>query len=353
MPDFLEKTYYHNTILEWGTAAIIIIGTFLLAKALYWFFNRIVKKFTEKSKTKLDDILLDKTEEPVVFAVVIYGVWLAISSLHFPEDKLAHLWIERAYYILVVFNITWLINRLVDSFIDEYLVPLVEKTEGNLDDQLLPILRKGIRWTIWAIGIIVGLDNAGYDVTAILAGLGIGGLAFALAAQDTVKNFIGGVTIFIDKPFKINQRVQVAGFDGSVREIGIRSTRIETLEGRIVTIPNADIINRGICNVTSEPNRKVINTLGLTYDTTHEQMVVAMDFLKSIPLLIPEIEEKVIVNFSEFGSYSMNIMFIFYIKSDMDIPTVQSKVNLLTLEKFNALGLDFAFPTQTIYTKQG
>lgn len=351
MNDFLEKTYYHNTVLEWGKAAAIILGALLLAKALYWFFNITVKKLTSKTESRLDDILVDKVEEPVVFAVAIYGVWLGLNSLHFPDDQAVHNWIERGYYILIVFNITWLFARLVDAIIEEYLVPFVESSEGSLDDQLLPILRKGIRFTIWCVGIIVGLDNAGYDVTTILAGLGIGGLAFALAAQDTVKNFIGGVTIFIDKPFKLNQRVQVAGFDGTVREIGIRSTRIETLDGRIVTIPNAEIANKGICNVTSEPNRKVVNTIGLTYDTTHEQMVVAMDVLKSMPTLVEGIEEKVIVNFAEFGSYSMNITFIFYIKSDTDIPTVQSAVNLKTLEKFNALGLDFAFPTQTIYTK--
>lgn len=351
MTELLEQTYYHNTVLDWLKAAAIIIGALLLAKALYWFFNITVKKLTSKTESKLDDILVDKVEEPVVFAVAIYGIWLGLNSLHFPDDQVVHTWIERAYYILIVFNITWLFARLIDAIIEEYLVPFVENSEGSLDDQLLPILRKGIRFTIWCVGIIVGLDNAGYDVTTILAGLGIGGLAFALAAQDTVKNFIGGVTIFIDKPFKINQRVQVAEFDGTVREIGIRSTRIETLDGRIVTIPNAEIANKGICNVSSEPNRKVVNTIGLTYDTTHEQMVVAMDTLKSMPTLVEGIEENVIVNFAEFGSYSMNITFIFYIKSGSDIPTVQSEVNLKTLEKFNSLGLEFAFPTQTIYTK--
>lgn len=351
--DFLNKTFYHNTVVEWVIAASIIIGTFILAKALYWFFNRVVKKITAKSKSKLDDLLLDKTEEPVVFAVAIYGVWLAISSLHFPDDKTAHLWIERIYYILVVFNITWLINRLVDSVIEEYLVPLVEKSEGNLDDQLLPILRKGIRWSIWAIGIIVGLDNAGYDVTTILAGLGIGGIAFALAAQDTVKNFIGGVTIFIDKPFKIHDRIQVDGYDGSVREIGIRSTRIETLDGRIVSIPNGDISNKGITNVTSEPSRKVKCVLGLTYDTTADQMKLAMSILQGLPPSVDCLEDNSIVLFSEFGDFSMNITFMYYIKSGEDIATSQSVVNLSILEKFTENNLDFAFPTQTIYTKQG
>lgn len=353
MNEIFNKAFYYNTVADWSKAAAIIIASFLVAKALYWFFNKIIKRITSKTQSRLDDILVDKIESPILFAVVIYGIWLGLNTLHFQDDKLVHDWIQRVYYILIVFNVTWLIVRLFDSFIEEYLVPLVEKTDGNLDDQLLPILKKGIKWTIWTVGIIVGLDNAGYDVTTIVAGLGIGGLAFALASQDTVKNLIGGITIFVDKPFKIHERIQVSGYDGTVREIGIRSTRIETLDGRMVSLPNADIINAGITNVSSEPNRKVIAVLGLTYETPYSKMKAAMELLKTMPLLVPSIEEKVIVNFSEFAAYSLNITFIYYIKKEEDIPTAQSMTNLMIMEKFAELELDFAFPTQTIYAKRG
>ena len=353
MNEILHKAYYHNTVTDWSKAAAIILVSFLVAKALYWFFNKVVKRLTAKTESRLDDILVDRVEAPIIFAVVIYGIWLGLNTLHFPDDQTVHDWIERIYYVLIVFNVTWLIVRLFDSFVEEYLVPLVEKTDGNLDDQLLPILRKGIKWTIWCVGIIVGLDNAGYDVTTIVAGLGIGGLAFALASQDTVKNLIGGITIFVDKPFKIHERIQVAGYDGTVREIGIRSTRIETLEGRMVSIPNANLINAGITNVSSEPSRKVVAVLGLTYDTSYAKMNEAMEMLKTMPSLVPCIEEKVIVMFSEFAAYSMNITFIYYIKKEEDIPTSQSMTNLMIMEKFAELGLEFAFPTQTIYSKEG
>lgn len=353
MNEILYKAYYHNTVADWAKAAAIIVGAFLMAKILYWFINKVIKRITAKTDSRLDDILVDKVEGPIIFAVVIYGVWLGLNTLHFSDDLEGHNWLERVYYVLIVFNVTWLIVRLFDSFVEEYLVPLVEKTDGNLDDQLLPILRKGIKWTIWCVGIIVGLDNAGYDVTTIVAGLGIGGLAFALASQDTVKNLIGGITIFIDKPFKIHERIQVSGYDGTVREIGIRSTRIETLDGRMVSLPNADIINEGITNVSSEPNRKVSAVLGLTYDTSYAKMKEAMELLKTMPSLIPSIEEKVIVNFSEFAAYSLNITFIYYIKKTEEIPATQSLVNLTIMEKFAELELDFAFPTQTVYAKRG
>lgn len=350
MNAYLETEYYHNTIFEWGRAGVYIVLTVLIGKIFYWLLNRVVKKITSRTATKLDDILIDKIEEPLTFAVVSYGLWLAFHSLKFPDNEVVQLWVERIYYLLIVFNVTWLIVRIVDALIEEYVVPLVEKTDSDLDDQLIPILRKGMKWLIWSLGIVVGLDNAGFDVTAIIAGLGIGGLAFALAAQDTVKNLIGGITIFIDKPFKINDRVQVNGFDGIIVEIGIRSTRIKTLEGRIVTVPNSDISNAGITNVTSEPSRKVIATLGLTYDTTPEKMREAITTLKEISSNCEGTEDDAIVFFNEFGASSMDITFIYYIKGGAEIPDVKTDINMTILEEFNKRGLDFAFPTQTIYT---
>jgi len=147
---------------------------------------------------------------------------------------------------VITFNIAWLIVRLLNAFIDEYLVPLVEKTETDLDDQLLPIARKSISISIWVLAIVVGLNNAGYDVTALIAGLGIGSIAFALAAKDSISHVFGGFVLFTDKPFAINDRIIAKGYDGIVKEVGVRSTRIQTLDGRIVTLPNGSIANDSI-----------------------------------------------------------------------------------------------------------
>ncbi len=122
----------------------------------------------------------------------------------------------------------------MDAVVEEYVVPIAEKSESDFDDQVLPIMRKGIRAVIWIMGIIIGMDNLGIDITAMIAGLGIGGLALALAAQDMVKNIFGGIMIFLDKPFKIGERIQIDGFDGTVEEVGLRSTRVRTLEGRLL-----------------------------------------------------------------------------------------------------------------------
>jgi MscS family membrane protein len=195
----------------------------------------------------------------------------------------------------------------------------------------------------------MALNNAGYDVAALIAGLGIGGLALAMAAQDTVKNVFGGFTIFTDRPFTVNERVAVAGFDGNVEEIGIRSTRIRTLAGRQVTIPNSSMADSPVENISSEPSRKVVMTLGLTYDTTPEAMRRAMEILGEIEAAHTEdTDGDPVIAFSGYGDFAMNVLFIYYIRKGADIMGTQTSVNLAILERFNAEGLAFAFPTQTI-----
>ena len=232
--------FYGNTIIEWLTAFIIIISSFFLAKLVYWVCKNIIKKFTKKTKTEIDDLLIDNIEEPFAFSIIIFGFWTALQFLYTSD-----VWdsrFEDTFYILFSINITWLISRIFSAVITNYLQPLVEKTESDLDDQLLPILKKGVNITIWSLGILVGLNNAGINVGALLAGLGVGGIAFAMASRDTIANLFGGLTIFTDHPFKINERVRTKEFDGYVREIGLRTTRIESRYGAEVIVPNKETI---------------------------------------------------------------------------------------------------------------
>lgn len=348
MREFLEKDFYWNTVGEWLLALAIILVSVLAGRILFWVLSNVVKKLTTKTKTRLDDILLDMIEEPIAFAVAILGIWYGLDSLNLPD--VGHIWINRIYYLLIIFNIAWLINRVLDALIEEYLVPIIEKSESDLDDQLLPILRKGIHAAVWIMAIIVGLNNAGYDVGALIAGLGIGGLAFALAAQDTVANFFGGVTIFVDKPFTVNDWIKIDGHEGIVEEVGIRSTRIRTFPGRLITIPNKVFAESAIENVSVEPSRRVILMLGLTYDTDHNRIKEALALLAGVhETFSSQLEEKHLELFDSFGDFSLNVKFIYYIKKGEDVFNLNSQINLEILERFNEVGLDFAFPTQTIH----
>lgn len=349
MTDFLQKDFYWNTVGEWLLAFGIVIGSVVLGRLVYWIMGNVVRKVTAKTKSNLDDILIDMLEEPLSFAVSILGIWYGLDSLNLPD--VGHVWINRIYYLLIIFNIAWLVNRILDALIQEYIVPIVEASESDLDDQLLPILKKGIHAAVWLMAIIVGLNNAGYDVGALIAGLGIGGLALALAAQDTVANLFGGITIFVDQPFTINDHIKINAFEGIIEEVGIRSTRIRTFEGRLVTIPNKVFAESAIENVTAEPTRRVIVMLGLTYDTSQERIQEALEILKAIHAERPEeLDEKVITLFDSFGNYSLNLKFVYFIRKGQDIFPITSAINMEILKRFNAAGLHFAFPTQTIHT---
>lgn len=350
MMEFLNKTFYGNTISSWAISMGILIGAIIVAKICYWAIGKYVKKLTAKTKSNLDDLLVDKLEEPIVYAIGILGFYWGFHRLTFGEN--IDNFFAHVFTFIFTLNITWLIVRTIDAIIVEYLRPMVSKSESDLDDQLLPLLRKLFKIILWALGIVIGLNNVGFDVGAVIAGLGIGGLALALAAQDTVKNIFGGIMVYVDKPFKVGDRIQIHGYDGFVEEVGIRSTRLRTLEGRLVTLPNAHFSDEAVENVTLEPSRKVVINLGLTYETTPEKMERAIEILKEISTGHSDLEENHLVSFNNWGDFSMGIMYIYFIKPTSDILQTQTDINMAILKRFNAEGLDFAYPTQMIYKKE-
>ena len=347
--EVLHQEFYGNSILNWATAVGILILSFIVVKMLYWIFSNVIRRLTSKTKTNLDDVLIDKLEKPLTYLVLILGYWISIHYLVFKEE--VELVLENVAYFLLVIDVTAILSRIVDALITEIIMPISEKSDSSFDNQLIPVIQKGVRSIIWILGIIIGLDNIGFDITAMIAGLGIGGLALALAAQDSVKNIFAGIMIFLDKPFRIKDRIQVDGFDGIVEEVGLRSTRLRTLEGRIVTIPNSRFTDNSVTNVTSQPTLKVKLNLGLTYDTDEVQMQKAIDILEDIVKNQEAITDDYAAGFNGFGDFSLNILFIYYVKPDSHWLDTQTLVNKEILRRFNKEGLEFAFPTQTILKK--
>jgi MscS family membrane protein len=350
-PDALVNTKWgQNSIMSVIMSVIIVAAAIVIGKVLYWAIGKFVKAFAAKTKTGLDDILVDKLEEPVVYGIVILGFYWGFNRLHFTES--VDSFFANTFMIIFILNVTWLISRVLDAMVDEYLVPVVEKSESDFDDQLLPIIRKTVTAIIWIMGILIALSNTGFNIGAMIAGLGIGGLALALAAQDTVKNIFGGIMVFLDKPFKMNDRIKVNGMDGFVEEIGVRSTRLRTLEGRLITVPNGQFSDNAVENVTLEPTRKVMFTIGLTYDTTPDQMDRAMKLLREIVLANSKVTDEPLISFNNWGDFSMGILLIYYIRNIDDILSAQSEINLEILKQFNTEGLEFAYPTQVVYKKE-
>ena len=340
--------YFGNSLTSWLTALAFIVGSVILARIVNVIFSKVVKKYTASTENDLDDKIADQIEEPIAIAFVLLGFWLAYSHLVFEGSGET---IAQIFQIAFVLDLTWLLSRLLDALVEGLLIRSAARDKSSMINQIGPILRKSVRSIVWILGVITSMNNAGYDVAALLAGVGIGGLALAMAAKDFVANIFGGIAVFVDKPFQVGDRIVVNGIDGTVQEIGIRSSRLITLEGRRVTIPNNSFTNSPIENITTEPSRKVPITLGLTYDTAPEKVQLAIAILKEIVGDHTETENDFTVFFSSFGEFSLNITCHYYINHTGHWATTPGEINLSILQKFNAEKLDFAFPTQTIITQ--
>ena len=276
-------------------------------------------------------------------------IWIVIHRLVYPDNFVKT--IDNAYRILIVLDITWVFARLIGGLLEIYLT----KDSTGQTHKMMPIIKRTALVLVWIIGIVMALSNIGVNISALLGTLGIGGIAFALAAQDTVKNIFGAFTIFTDKPFNIGDTIRVDSFEGTVIDVGARSTKIMDYDKRIITFPNYKITDANIINISSEPKRRVVLNLGLTYDMTPEKMKEALDILKAIPERVENVSSNpsdTTAVFTNYADSALVIMYIYFIEKQGDILGVTSNMNMEILSSFNKAGLEFAFPTQTVYIQK-
>jgi MscS family membrane protein len=259
--------------------------------------------------------------------------------------------------VLMTLAIGWLVYHAVE-IVDVWLHRLAGQTASKMDDMLAPLVRKSLRVTIVVLTLVqVAQIVSDQPITSILAGLSVGGLAIGLAAKDTVSNFFGSLVILADKPFELGDRVVIDGHDGPVEEVGFRSTKLRTLDGHLVSIPNGTLANMTIQNIGKRPNIKRAMNLGVTYDTPPEKIERALAIVKELLQdhegIRPEMPPR--VYFSDLKADSLNISAIYwYHPADywafMDF---SEKLNLQILQRFAAEGIEFAFPTQTVHLAGG
>ena len=342
----LEQIVYNNSIEDWGISALIIIGAILLNQLIIILYRKVIKKFTAKSKTHIDDILFDALEKPVLLGVLLLAFWIATNRLQLGYDT--NELISKSYDLLVVLNITWFIARFATGLIEDNSLKSEETRRKRLkiDPKLLPVFKRTVLILIWVIGIVTALNNVGIKAATLLGTLGIGGIAFALAAQDTIKNIFGGFTIYSDKSFRIGDTIRFDSVEGTVVDIGLRSTRIRNSDKRILTIPNYKLSDAFITNISSEPDRRIVTKLNLAYHTSPEKMKEAMQILKDMPNRIPDVRENDwVVSFTDFTDAAMEITFIYFIRKPADIFETRSQVNQEIHRAFHQAGVKFAFPS--------
>ena len=340
----------------WKWLGIII--TLFLAQLLF-LIVRSVSRFVISNFVKRR---IEITEEVKKFLFKLSRVIALLISIRFilfllPMFQISPHLNSNIIKTLNVLSIFFIIIGLkfILKILFVYFERVTEKTESTLDDQLLPVLLKLSLIILWALGIVYILNYLGVNVTALLAGISIGGLALALAAQDTVKNFFGSIMIFLDKPFQIGDLVEFSGVIGTVEEVGVRSTRIRTTINSLTYVPNAHIADSVVNNLGLRVFRRYNTTLGVTYDTPAVTIEVFVENIRKIIEMHPgTFKENYEVHLNAFADSSLNILINVFFETQVWSEELQYRHQLMIaiIKMAEALGVRFAFPTQTLHIEE-
>lgn len=350
-PEWMQRKIIGVEIWQFiGVFLFILLGFTLKKISDYIFENKLIPLF-KKTRVDIDNLLLEALSKPFGMLILLGGITGALAVLPLPTSPNVNGFVFETMKIIFALDFLWFVFRIVDIGV-KYLARLAERTESKLDEQLVPLVSRAIKATIGAISLLWLIQLLGYNISSLLAGLGIGGLAVALALQDTFSNFFGSVFIFLDRPFAVGDLVKVGDVEGTVEDVGFRSTRIRTYPATLVSIPNKTIANATIDNLSKRPKRRVMQTIGITYDTTAAQMELAVAEIKAIIEKDGGVDRDLIaVRFSEFGDSSLDIM-VMYFTRDVSFAehfATRERINLAIMRKLEEQGLSIAFPTRSIY----
>ncbi|MFH0734895.1 MAG: mechanosensitive ion channel family protein [bacterium] len=340
---FLAQSYYGNTIWQYIIAALILVIGFFVIQITKYFVSKHILKLNESEekarKFKLDNI--NKYLMPFLYLSVLY---LSIESLRLPIniDKI----INNGFIIVT----TWYVIRFTSQLVKYILSGFIDKTDNEGDKKKIKALTSLINVIVYVIGLSFLLNNLGVNITAIVAGLGIGGIAVALAAQAVLGDLFSYFVIFFDRPFEIGDFITVDTKSGTIEKIGIKSTKIRGLTGELIIISNSNLTNSRVHNFKALKKRRVAFNIGVKYETKLEQ-------LKIIPTLV----ENIISSFEKaefdrcslnnFGDFSLNYEIVFFYESSdyKEYMAAQNGINLAIIEEFEKQKIEFAYPTQTLF----
>lgn len=339
-----DQLFLGNPLKDWAIVIGITVTVFMLIKFLKKPALKRLHKWTASTTNTFDDFIiltLETTVIPLLYFIIVY---FALQYLEFNPTT------DRVLKVAILFVGTFYILRLLTSFISYLITSFIGREEGSESKQKqargLILILKGV---IWILGIVFLLNNSGYDVTTILAGFGIGGIAIALAAQAILGDLFSYFVIFFDRPFEIGDFIIVGDKIGAVEYIGIKTTRVKAISGEQIVFSNKDLTDSRLHNFKRMQRRRVVFKTGVTYQTSAE-------LIKKIPAIIKEIigsKENTDFDrshFSEFGDFSLNFETVYFINSnDYNIyMDVQQKIYIEILERFEKENIEFAYPTQTL-----
>jgi small-conductance mechanosensitive channel len=344
--DALETVYFNNTLLQWIIAVGLAVVSYLVIQAVKLLVMRRLAAVAERTASQIDDVLVEVIKRTNWFVIVIVSLYFGSLFLTLP-DNVVH--ILRVIVTVVFFlQVALWGNSLTDSLLSRVQKAKREKDPGSVS--ALSAVSFFARVVIWSVVAFLILDNFGIDITALVAGLGVGGIAVALAVQNILGDIFCSIAILMDKPFEVGDFIIVDDKMGAVEKIGIKTTRVRSLSGEQLIFSNADLVNSRIRNYKRMNERRVVFSFGVTYQTPVEK-------LEAIPLAVKEIISSVEntrfdrAHFHKYSDSSLDFECVYHVLSgDYNIyMDIQQQINLAIFRHFEKEGIEFAYPTQTLY----
>ncbi len=343
----------NNEVWRFAVFAACLFLSYPISKFIVYILNNYILKWAAKTAFQLDDIVFKSVNPPI--SMFIFAASFYVGSTFINQGEFAEVF-SKIFNFLLIVPVVYFMIKFSTEMIGYYLKG--ENKRHKINEAAIDLLMQIIRIALFLIGILLILANLGYNVSALLAGLGVGGLAFALAAQDILKNFFAGIALIFDKTFNKGERVNFQGNTGKIEELKLRSTKIRTYDGTLLTIPNAMLADNIVENVTKVPRVKVKMTIGVIYSTSTKKLKQAKEIIKKAIDEHPDADEKSTwIYFDNFGAYSLDIQVIYYSnKFTMnDWPArvyMKEDINFAIKEGFEKAGIEMAFPTQTVELKK-
>ena len=361
--EFLSIEFLNNSVKDYLYFFLVIIVGLIITKPIISYLLRIAYKlFGSKDSDNERDMLKSLLRKPLYYFFLLMILYIGLNSLNFPNEwglvdssefglKMV---IDKGFYLAVICSIFWTILRSVE-FVGVKLKDRAAQTESKVDDGLIPFAIDLTKVLVYIFALVIILGNVfDVNITALVAGLGVGGVAIALASKESIENLLGSFTIFFDKPFAVGDVITLGGVTGKVEKVGFRSTRIRTFDKSIVTVPNKNVINTELDNLGVRPVRRVKFNIGLTYDTTIEQIKNIVNDIQKLVDDHPMTNEDGRVRFLSFGGSSLDIMVLYYVNSPEweDLIDAQQKINYSIIEIVNKHNSEFAFPSTSLYIEK-
>ncbi len=336
-----------NTVAHYSISLLLLVVALLARRIVTRFIFVVLRRVAARTKTTFDDKLFPALETPAALLVMVLGIYAALHVLKLTPS--ADYYISSGSRVAFSLAIFWGLWRVISSALDHG--NEIAKGKGMAVSSFMPWIKKTLLTVFVVLSFLLTVESLGYDVKAILAGLGIGGLAFALAAQDTLANIFGAIVVAVDQPFKIGESVRIGANAGTVEDIGLRSTRIRMVDRSLMVVPNKIVAAETITNLSRFTQRRNEQVIGLTYDTKPAELDGIVEDFKRIILAEGEVDPtSVMVYFRDYSASSLDLWVVYVTKSPdfQAYMRLRQRINLEFMRAVDARGLSFAFPTQTL-----